>query len=148
MKRSLPLIVAAGLAAGVLTAQNTQEHRFYQAAEAFDRAQLKLVMQAVNDLDPAADVFESDDMLVLQVKGNPSVTDEQLRGAIASAGITVLPGTPDLKALYGEASLIPMYKDTGDPFNDHKRYVDAVNTWNSTNPDQPMPEPLPLYEDE
>src|SRR5690606_23302487 len=127
---------------------HAQQHSFYQAAETFDRAQLKYVMEAVTDAFPGAEVFPSDDMRVLQVKTTAPVNDAELRSAIASAGVQLLPGTPDLKALYGEAPDVPMYVDTGDPPADHARYVQAVNDWNEAHPDQPLPPPLPYVHEQ
>ena len=139
------LLLALGLGGMELHAQ---QHSFYQAADTFDRAQLKYVMEAVADAFPDAEVFPSDDMRVLQVKTTTPVNDAELRSAIASAGVQLLPGTPDLKALYGEAPDVPMYVDTGDPPADHARYVQAVNDWNEAHPDQPLPQPLPYVDEQ
>lgn len=125
-----------------------QEFSFYQASEPFDRAQLKDVMIAVADLDPAAMVFHSDDMTILQVKMTGAVTEDQLRSAISNSGLQILPGTPDLVSRYGNNTPeVPVYIPTGDAQADHARYVQAVNTWNQTNPNRQLPQPLP-YADE
>jgi hypothetical protein len=146
MKHLYKLLIFIGLGCAVSSA-NAQQHTFFQATETFDHSQFKHAIQAVVDLDPMAKVFASDDMRVLQIVHNGSITPDQLRSLITSTGLQLQPGTPDLNALYGTAPNVPMYVPTGDAAADHARYVDAVNEWNAAHPDQQMPQPLP-YADE
>lgn len=146
MNRLLQLLLLIFLGGSTAWAQQ-QIHRFYELSAPVDRAQVKNILIAIQDLDPNALVFESDDLMVLQVKANASVPDQELRSAISSTGLTVLAGHPDPTKLYGEAPEVPMYMDTGDPFNDHKRYTEAVDAYNAAHPDSPMPQPIPYYED-
>jgi hypothetical protein len=143
MKRLNAIILALCFGGSAVLAQQQQEHSFFQAGSAFDDGRHKEVLIAITDLDPYAAVSVSDDMMVLQVRST-QLTEAQIRDAITSTGIDLLPGTPDLQALYGTAPDVPMYVPTGEPAADHKRYVDAVNAWNAANPDRPMPEPIPL----
>lgn len=126
---------------------NAQGRHYFQASQVFDLGELKASIQAVVDLDPTANVFASDDMRVLQVNSS-QLSDQEIRAAITAAGLTLLPGTPDLTALYGPAPDVPMYIDTGDPQADHARYVQDVNEWNLNNPNDQQPQPLPYVDEQ
>ncbi len=141
-RSTLTFLFASALAAGTVLGQSHQ-HTFLQPASTLDQAQLKQVIQAVADAHPNAAVFASDDLRVLQIKHGGTITETGLRQLITATGVSLLPGTPDLKDLYGEAPDVPMYVPTGDPEGDHLRYKEAVEAYNEANPDKAMPTPIP-----
>ncbi len=140
---ALLLIAAATMRA---SAQDTGRH-YFQAGQVFELSELKAATQAVIDLDPMANVFSSDDLRVIQVN-SAQLSEAEIRSAITGTGLTLLPGTPDLTALYGPAPTVPMYIDTGDPQADHARYVQDVEEWNLNNPDNQQPQPLPYVDEQ
>ena len=111
-----------------------------------DRSALKAVIQLVTDLDPTAGVYHSDDMTILQIRRNPSVSDEQLRAAIAGAGVTLQPGVVDPATLHPVAGVDtePVYIVTGDEAADLARYQAARELWNANHPDAPIAAPVHL----
>ena len=111
-----------------------------------DRSAMKAVIQLVTDLDPTAGVYHSDDMTILQIRRNPSVSDEQLRAAIASAGITLQPGVVDPATVHPVAGVDtePVYIVTGDEAADLARYHAARELWNANHPDAPIAAPVHL----
>lgn len=118
---------------------------YYQTSSTFDRTELKFMISALQDMDPSAMVFPSDDMRVIQV--NSSLNDQEIRSALVSSGVSLEPGVPDLEALYGPAPNVPVYVPTGDPQADHARYVSDVDQWNQQHPEQALPPPLPFVDE-
>ena len=124
----------------------TTEISYYQTSSVFDRTQLKFMISALQDLDPGAEVFPSDDMRVIQVNST-NLDEQQIRGALVSTGVSLEPGVPDLEALYGAPPAVPVYVPTGDPQADHARYVAEVEQWNQDHPEQQLPQPLPFVDE-
>ncbi|MBX2981015.1 MAG: hypothetical protein KF905_17130 [Flavobacteriales bacterium] len=122
-----------------------QSNHYFEAAEAYDRAQLKFVIQAVVDIDPNANVYQDDGMRLLHVRSN--VSEAELRGAIAGAGLALLDGTPNVgTANNGPTATAdgkPLFVITGDPAGDQARYAAAVQLWNAQHADEPI-EILPI----
>lgn len=109
---------------------------FFRTEVPMDRAALKQVVGQVQDIDPLAEVFYSDDMTIIQVKRG-LVTDAQIRAAIAQAGVVLRPGTVDPAELaVTTTDRPPVYLVTNDPAADLLRYQTAVAEWNAAHPDQ------------
>lgn len=114
---------------------------FYRAATPVDRSQLKLIIQAVKDVDPSADVFHSDDMTILQIRHQGALTEQVYRHAIEQAGIGLLAGSPTAEELGLNQVPVggpPVYAATGDDAADQARYAAAVEQWNVAHPDQQL----------
>jgi hypothetical protein len=139
MKHYLAALLLWALASFPMLAQQGG-FTFLEVTQPVDRTQLKDVLLAAHAMDPQVMIFTSDDGYILQIKSTAAV---DWRGVIASTGLTVVPGTPDLQARYGAPPQVPMYIPTGDPEGDHARYVTAVAAWNATHPEQQLPPPIP-----
>ena len=131
--RSILFSVALLAAVGV-SAQAPTFHYFGTTAP-MDRSALKMVISAVNDMDPSAEVFHNDDYTVLQVKGN--LSEAQFRSVITQAGVALRPGTVDPTTLHSPAPAgPPVYVVTNDPAADLQRYQAAAEAWNAAHPEQ------------
>ena len=139
------LPVLALFAMPALMAQSTELVHLRTTAP-MDRSALKAVIQSVVDLDPLAGVFYSDDMTILQIRCNPSVSDAQLRAAITTAGIALQPGVVDPATLHPVAGVDtePVYIVTGDEAADLARYQAARELWNAAHPEAPIAAPVHL----
>jgi hypothetical protein len=114
-----------------------------------DASGLKHVVQALADIDPLATVSWSDDLTILQVRRNPSVSVEQVRAAINSAGVDLQPGLVDPSTLFpAPGTTEPVYIVTGDDAADLARYRTAVEAWNALHPDAPIGEPVHLKDNQ
>lgn len=134
-------LLSLALSFGALfTCAQTPDGRFFRTSAEIDRAALKHVIQAIGDLDPNAKVLHSDDLRILHVRANPSVTDAELRAAMSAAGVPVDQGTPDLRAYLPEpsADTPPIYVVSGNETDDLARYRSAAEAWNQAHPDRPV----------
>ena len=122
-----------------------QNNHYFEATEAYDRAQLKFVIQAVVDLDPNANVYQDDGLRLLHVRSN--VSEQELRSAITGAGMALLEGTPNVGAASNGPTATadgkPLFVITGDPAADQARYAAAVELWNAQHADDRI-EILPI----
>lgn len=137
MRYSLLLALALLSGAASVVAQSSALRNF-EVVNPMDRSNLKFVIQALGDLDPDIEVFHSDDMRILQVKANPSVSNDELRAAINSTGLELRTGEVDLSR-YTEAPVgeqPPIFVVTGDEQGDLARYQAAVATWNAAHPER------------
>ncbi len=82
------ILPALALFATTMGMAQSTDALYFQAAAPMDASNLKFVIQAMVDIDPFAKVGYSDDMTIIQVRRNPSVSEAQVRAAIASAGVT------------------------------------------------------------
>lgn len=124
------------LAGASLCAQSTGFH-YFRAAEPFNRSQYKVMISAVMDADPMAEVFHSDDMTIIQVKAAGGLTQEAYRQALTGAGIALLPGTLTAEEVNppAPADAPPVFVATGDEATDLARYQAAVEAWNASHPE-------------
>jgi hypothetical protein len=124
------------LAVAAATLAFGQAHHYFQAEAPYDHGTLKHLVQAVVDMDPAADVNAGDDMTLLHVRSTAS--ESELRTAITAAGVALRPGTPDVGNTGPAPTTSPDGKPlmalTGDPAADQARYAAAVAAWNEANP--------------
>lgn len=118
-------------------AQNA-DGRYYKATAPLDLVSLKMVTQAMVDLDPYAQVTHSDDMRIVHVRVHPSVTDAEIRNAMAGARVAVEAGVPDLRAYLPPPNpdAPPAYVVTGDDAGDLQRYRAAAEAWNRQHPER------------
>jgi hypothetical protein len=132
----------AVLAAFVVCAQaQSPAYHFFRAEQAVAPGQIKLLIEALVNVDPYAEIFHSDDMTILQVKHNGSLTETAARSAITGAGVAVLPGTPspeELGSTTVDPNGPPVYVITGDDAADMARYQVAVEQWNTAHPEQQL----------
>lgn len=132
------LVVAFG------TFAQAPSYVFFRTEVPMDGAALKQVIGQVNDIDPLAEVFYSDDMTIIQVKRGV-VTDAQIRAAIAQAGVALRPGAVDPATLQpASVDGPPVFIVTDDPAADLARYEAAMAAWNAAHPDQPVSLPVHL----
>jgi len=142
IRRPLLLMAAFMVAFGAFA--QAPSHVFFRTETPMDRTALKMVIGQVMDLDPASEVFHSDDMTIIQVKRG-TATDAQLRTAIAQAGVVLRPGTVDPLTLQPAATdAPPVYVVTNDPAADLARYQAAMAVWNAAHPEQPVSLPVHL----
>jgi hypothetical protein len=144
--RHLLLLAATMLLGGFSSLAQSDELRTYGSTTAFDRVALKHVIQAMVDIDPNAQVFHSDDMMIIQVKASAAVSDSEIRSAIQSTGLQLREGTPDLSTYYPApaADSPPLYVVSGNESEDLERYRAAVAAWNLQHPDQQY-DAVPLH---
>lgn len=138
MMRNRSLLTTALLLGALYTSAQTAGDRFYRTTAEIDRTALKFVIEAVTDLDPNARVLHSDDYRILNIKANASVSDAEVRAAIAAAGVSVDPGTPDMSSYLPapSADTPPLYRVTGNELQDRARYREAAEAWNQAHPDR------------
>jgi hypothetical protein len=136
MIRRFLFLSALAVFAGAVSAQSAPFY-FFQAEEAINRSQLKFMISAVNDLDPDASVFPSDDMTIIQVKAAGGLSADAYRQALTNAGVQLRPGTLAPEQVHGPALVDgpPVFVVTGDDAGDLARYQAAVQAWNATHPD-------------
>jgi hypothetical protein len=139
-----PLLLLVALVAAFGAFAQAPSHVFFRTETPMDRTALKMVIGQVVDLDPAAEVFHSDDMTIIQVKRG-TATEAQLRAAIGQAGVALRPGTVDPLTLQPAAvDGPPVFVVTNDPADDLARYQAAMAVWNAAHPDQPVSLPVHL----
>lgn len=138
MTRNRILFTLALLLGTLKIHAQSPDGRYYRTTAEIDRTALKFVIQAIVDLDPNAKVFHSDDLRIIHVKANPSVSDTELRAAMASAGVPTEPGEPDMRAYLPEptADTPPIYVVTGNETEDLARYRAFAEVWNVAHPDR------------
>lgn len=139
LNRILPLLVTMALAP--MVKGQTPGYIFFETTAAVDMSQLKFIIEAVQNADPAADVFHSDDMTILQVRHSGGLTEAAYRVAIEQTGVALRPGTrtaEDLGLNQVDANAPPVFVVTNDPAADELRYRAAVEIWNAAHPDQLM----------
>lgn len=143
-RRFLMLSVLAAFA-GAVSAQSAPFY-FYQAEEAINRSQLKLMISAVMDVDPQADVFHSDDMTIIQVKAASNLPAETYREALVNAGVRLRAGmlSPEQVHAANAVEAPPIFIATGDAAGDLARYQQAVQAWNANHPDNQL-SPTPVH---
>ena len=144
--RSRYILVVALLICGVSARAQSRELRSFEATTALDRTALKFVIQAMDDLDPTAEVFHSDDMRIVQVRASAEVTDAQIRSAMQTSGVQLREGRADLSSYIPppDPNAPPVFLVTGNDTEDLSRYQAAVSQWNAAHPDQLM-DPMPLH---
>jgi hypothetical protein len=140
------ILPALALFATTIGMAQSGDALYFQAASPMDASNLKFVIQAMVDIDPMATVGYSDDMTIIQVRRNPSVSEAQVREAIASAGVTLQPGLIDPASLTPapDPNAEPVFIVTGDTEADQARYRSAVEVWNSNHPEAPIAAPVHL----
>lgn len=134
------LVIGMALITG-LAAQNTTPDRYFEAEAPLDMVSLRYVYVALNDLDPHADIFHSDDMRIVHVKANAQVGDDEIRAAFATAGVALKAGRwepPTLDMLQTAPDGSPIHVLTNDAAADRARYQQAVEQWNAANPGAPI----------
>ncbi len=127
--RSLTILLVLFVVAPVF-GQNGD--RFFQVETPLDIFTIRPVMEAVRDLDPNGKVLYSDDMTILQIKVNPSVTDAELRQVITNTGVLLAEGTLqiDTPPVYTTPDGKPLYVLSNDEAGDRASYEAAVREWN------------------
>lgn len=141
MLKRYSLLLMGGAFVGILAAQQNTPHRFFEAEQPLDMGALRQVFIALNDLDPAVNVFHSDDLRILQIEANPQVSDTELRTAIAGTGVLLKAGLyqpPAQPLVQTAADGSPIMVLTGDLEADRARYQQAVQDWNTSNPEAPI----------
>jgi hypothetical protein len=114
-----------------------------------DASSLKHVVQAMVDIDPLATVSWSDDLTIIQVRRNPSISVDQVRSAITGTGVGLQPGLVDPATLFpAPGTTEPVYIVTGDEQSDLARYRAAVEAWNALHPEAPVGEPVHLKDNQ
>ncbi len=126
-------------------AQSATFH-FFRSAQPFDRSQYKVMISAVLDADPLAEVFHSDDMTIVQVKAGGGLAAESYRQALLGVGVPLLPGTVSPEELNPAppADAPPVFIATGHEEADMARYQAAVEAWNANHPEAPL-SPIPVH---
>lgn len=112
---------------------------FFGSVSPVDRSTYKHVIEAVQNVDPTAEVFHSDDMTILQVRSTSGMGEGFYRSAIENAGIALLPGTrtpEELGLTQVNPNAPPVFVVTGDDAADRARYEAAVQQWNLAHPEQ------------
>ena len=144
MKAHYSFLIVLLLGALGTSAQAPMQH-VYEADPPLDMLTIRPVIETVKDLDPNGKVLWSDDMTILKIRVNPSISENELRQAITSKGVALREGTP---ALAGEAPVYttpegrPLYVLTGDEATARARYEQAVQQWNQTTPNDPISLPV------
>lgn len=139
MRQRTLLITAVLCLSGIAARAQSSNDHFFRTTGPVDRTQYKLVLQHLNDIDPNAQAFLSDDLRIVQVKRSNVVSEADVRAAIAAAGVELQAGTPDVSAYLNpplDPGAAPVYVVTGDDQGDAERYRAAVATWNQVHPDQ------------
>lgn len=135
--------LALAMATGAMAQQTELLH--LRTSAPMDASGLKHVIQAVMDIDPLATVSWSDDLTILQVRRNPSISVDQVRSAITGTGVGLQPGLVDPATLFpAPGTTEPVYIVTGDEAADQARYRSAVEAWNALHPEAPIGEPVHL----
>jgi hypothetical protein len=137
MRTSL-LILLFGLLGAPLAAQ--VQHHYFATDGPFGAAQLKFAIQAVNDVDPTADVFADEERGLLHVRSTGGSTPDELRAALVTSGLALLPGHPVIGGSPRTTDMDgkPLYILTGDEAGDRARYEQAVFEWNLAHPEDPI----------
>jgi hypothetical protein len=140
------ILPALALFATTIGMAQSSDALYFQATAPMDASNLKFVIQAMVDIDPMATVGHSDDMTIIQVRRNPSVSEAQVREAIASAGVSLQPGLIDPASLTPapDPNAMPVFIVTGDTEADQARYRAAVELWNTNHPEAPLSTPVHL----
>ena len=122
-----------------------QQDHYFEVDPPLDLFSIRPVYELVRDLDPNGKVLHSDDMTLLQLRVDPTISNDALRQALTQRGIPLREGTsaipanePILTTLDGK----PLYIATDDQAGDRQRYETAVKAWNEAHPEDPMPLPL------
>lgn len=130
---------------GSFRSYGQQQDHYFAPDPPLDMFSIRPVYDAVRDLDPNGQILFSDDMTLLQLRVNESVSNEMLRSAITQRGIHLREGTPDAP---GQAPVTtradgrPLYVATNDPISDRKNYETAVESWNEAHPEDLITLPL------
>jgi hypothetical protein len=139
------LFAAVAVMATTVTMAQQAELLHLRTQQPMSESNLKFVIQSVVDIDPMAKVTWSDDLTIIQVRCNPSVSVEQVRAAINGAGVALQPGLVDPATLFpAPGTTEPVYIVTGDEAADKARYRAAVEAWNALHPEAPIGEPVHL----
>jgi hypothetical protein len=120
---------------------------FFEADQPMEEVSIRPVIEAMNNLDPYARVqYFSDDFSIFKVTVNPSVSETEVRQAIAQAGVQVKAGTPEIQfqePVYTTPDGRPLYVVTDNPEEDRQRYQQAIQEWNMNNPNDQITMPMP-----
>lgn len=138
-QRTLPLMMAICLTVSV--SAQAPGYTFFEASTAVDMSQLKFIIEAVQNADPSADVFHSDDMTILQVRHSGGLPEAAYRAAIESTGVALQAGTrtpEQLGLTQVDPNAPPVFVVTGNDAADAEQYRNAVEQWNAAHPDQQM----------
>lgn len=143
------LFASLALLATSVTMAQQAELLHLRTQQPMTESNLKQVIQSVVDIDPLATVSWSDDLTIIQVRRNPSVSVEQVRAAINGAGVGLQPGVVDPATLFpAPGTTEPVYIVTGDEAADQARYRAAVEAWNALHPEAPIGEPVHLKDNQ
>lgn len=139
------LLLAMLIAPALQLAAQAPGHLFFQTQAPFTSAQHKAIIESVVGVDPNAEVFHSDDMMIVQVKSSALLDEASYRAAIQSVGVPLAPGLRTAEELgVGAVPAVPVFVATGDDDADLERYRIAVENWNAIHPEQQL-SPVPVH---
>lgn len=139
------LLIVLFLGSASAWAQETAIH-YFQADQPMDVIAQRSIHETILDLDPNAVILHHfDDQSLVQINVNPSVSELELRNAIAAQGISLLAGTPVIPVQEPVTTTPqgrPLYVVTGNEAADRANYQAAVEVWNTNNPSDRIEMPL------